>query len=155
MFGLRLYRVFERGMTTQVSENASMPVEGSSYFEYLRDFPVGISMEMDLGFVEEEECVFTVTKVAQNQWRGCPFTLEIVSTIELFEHVCGALEGDDFLRVCHGKDPHQVKREMVDRCALLLVCCLRLCVRVRVRTGSLQSPQPRSQQACLVSPLLI
>ena len=155
MFGLRLYRVFERGMTTQVSENASMPVEGSSYFEYLRDFPVGISMEMDLGFVEEEECVFTVTKVAQNQWRGCPFTLEIVSTIELFEHVCGALEGDDFIRVCHGKDPHQVKREMVDRCALLLVCCLRLCVRVRVRTGSLQSPQPRSQQACLVSPLLI
>ena len=70
-------------MAAQVSENASMPVEGSSYFEYLRDFPVGISMEMDLGFVEEEECVFTVTKVAQNQWRGCPFTLEIVSTIGL------------------------------------------------------------------------
>ena len=140
-----------------MSENALMPlpVEGSSYFEYLRDFPVGICMEMDLGCVDEEECVFTVTKVAQNQWRGCPFALGEVSTIELFEHVCGALEGDDFLRVCHGKDPHKVKREMVDRCALLLVACLRLCVRVRVRTGSLQSPQPHSQQACLVSPLLI
>ena len=144
-------------MAAQVSENASMPVEGSSYFEYLRDFPVGISMEMDLGFVEEEECVFTVTKVAQNQWRGCPFTLEIVSTIELFEHVCGALEGDDFLRVCHGKDPHKVKREMVDRCALLLVCCSRLtrAFVLGLGLGSLQSPQPRSQQACLVSPLLI
>ena len=107
-------------MAAQVSENASMPVEGSSYFEYLRDFPVGISMEMDMGFVEEEECVFTVTKVAQNQWRGCPFALGEVSTFELFKHVCDSLEGEEFIGVSHGKDPRKVKKEIVDRCALLL-----------------------------------
>ena len=102
-------------MAAQVSENFTLPVEGSSYFEYLRDFPVGFSMEMDLGAMEEEQCVFVVTKVAQDQWRGCPFELGMVSTIQLFEHVVNTLEGDKDICVCHGKDPRKVKKEFVQR----------------------------------------
>ena len=135
-------------MAAQVSENFTLPVEGSSYFEYLRDFPVGFSMEMDLGAMEEEQCVFVVTKVAQDQWRGCPFELGMVSTIQLFEHVVNTLEGDKDICVCHGKDPRKVKKEIIDRCALLLASdhaiTFSLCVHPQALISNSMFDQPIS-----------
>ena len=75
-------------------------------------------MQMDLGEVDGcdgEKCEFTVTKVEEDAWKGCPFELGTMTTALLFKHVRSCLEGEDFIKVSHGKDPRRVKKEFVEQ----------------------------------------
>ena len=97
------------------SSTFSLPAPGSFYFDFLQLFPIGVPMEVDLAECDDERCEFTVTKVKDDEWKGCPFELGTVSTAELFEQICAALEGEEVIRVWHGKDPRKVKKEFVQR----------------------------------------
>ena len=94
-----------------------LPAPGSLYFDFLRTFPVGYPMSMDLAEFDDDESLndFTVTKVADNEWKGCPFELGTLSTAQLFDCVRASLEGEDTIKVLYGKDPRKVKKEFVRR----------------------------------------
>ena len=93
-----------------------LPAEGSYYYDYLIDFPVGVSMVMHLHTDSDgdEELEFIVKRLRAGSW-SVPFADDPLSTRELFEHVLERMEGEDYIRVNHGKDPRAVKKEYLQR----------------------------------------
>ena len=69
-------------MTAAVADAAAtdvMPKDGSLYFDYLRQFPVGVSMSCDLqpdaaalSPHEGVQMVFVIKKVGADSWEGLP-----------------------------------------------------------------------------------
>jgi hypothetical protein len=111
-------------MATLCSDLQKLPSEGSSYFEYLCSIPVGASVHVELsceppGALSETEVMelfFTVKKVGDNGWSGLKCSDDVSTTAELYSHVRAVLAEDEeeVIRVCHGRDPMKVKREMVE-----------------------------------------
>ena len=117
-----------RAMTAAVADAAAtdvMPKDGSLYFDYLRQFPVGVSMSCDLqpdaaalSPHEGGQMVFVIKKVGADSWEGLPgYETEsgVISTCTLFDHVLEQMEDEDFILVTHGRDPRRVKQEMIER----------------------------------------
>ena len=113
-------------MATLYPDVLKLPLEGSSYFEYLCSIPVGAKMQVELSCEppgtldesEEQELFYTVTKVGEDGWSGVKGAAnDVVSTAELYSHVRAVLAEDDedVIRVCHGRNPMKVKRELMEQ----------------------------------------
>ena len=85
-----------------------MPADGSLYFDYLVQFPVGVAMSMGLSpdvaaFAPDEaaQFSFTVTKVGANRWIGVPrlFGAEC-DTHALFDFVLEMMDGEVSADTC-------------------------------------------------------
>ena len=109
-------------MATTSADMADMPMpeNESSYMDYLKGIPIGASMEMDLmpdvDELEEEEQAeyrFVIKRRGDDEWEGVPF-VDSCDTDALFAYVVAHVDGDEFIRVSHGKDPRTVKKEKVD-----------------------------------------
>ena len=113
-------------MAAAIDDAASgrLPPEGSLYYDYLSTFPVGVSMAMELQpdaeALEAHEVaamIFTVTKVDADAWIGLPGYESddgMIPTRTLFEHVVEQMQGENSIRVAHGRDPRKVKREIIN-----------------------------------------
>ena len=104
------------------SSPAALPEAGSLYFDYLRNFPIGLSMEMDLLPDSDElepddlsKVSFHIKKVAHDAWDGVPGFDDLASDRALFSHVACVMDGEESILVSHGCDPRKVKREMSER----------------------------------------
>ena len=100
-----------------------MPTEGSSYYEYLCNIPIGAKIEVSLsgepqGSLDadkERQLFFTAKKSATDAWLGVKNEPGTTTTRAFFEHVQAVLAevNEDVIRVCHGKDPRKVKQEII------------------------------------------
>ena len=89
-----------------------LPEEGTLYWDYLVNFPIGIEMDMHLHIGADD---FLVKKTGGDSW-SVNLCKDELSTLCLFELVCDAMDGADSVIVSHGQDPRRVKQEFIDRC---------------------------------------
>ena len=99
-----------------------LPAEGSLYYDYLEDMPVGLTMSFDLvpdaeelDEEDREAVLFTAKKTSVGKWVGVPYKTGAVSTKILFDHVRECLPGEETMVVTLGCDPRKVKKEYVER----------------------------------------
>ena len=92
----------------------ALPVEGSSYYDYLLKFPIGASMHCSTS--EEGEGAaddFTVKKVSNDSWR-VSFSDTTFTSLKLHKEICQRMPDETQIHVSHGKDPRRVKKEYVE-----------------------------------------
>ena len=73
-----LHSVVRNFIATLCPDVLKLPLEGSSYFEYLCSIPVGAKMQVELSCEppgtldesEKQELFYTVTKVGEDGWSG-------------------------------------------------------------------------------------
>ena len=119
-------------MASSSTARASLPAEGSLFWDYLEGQPLGAVLEMDLradsdklgdqdGDKERQRAPFSVKKVSDDEWRVLldgKAEGELIpghsSTKALFWLV--RQQGQEFISVARGgTDPLEIKKEMVDQ----------------------------------------